>query len=61
MNSIAPDKLAALTRAALLAVKSEDQDPVCILDALWLAATMNAADPGSTNRPQALTRAGKFG
>ena len=44
VNSIAPDELAVLIRAALLAVGHEDRDPVCIRDALWLAATMNAAD-----------------
>ena len=44
MSSIAPDELAALIKAALLAIGQEDHDPVCIRDALWLAATMNAAE-----------------
>jgi hypothetical protein len=46
VSSIAPDELAALIRVALVAVGQEDRDPVCIRDALWLAATMNAADRG---------------
>ena len=44
MSLIAPDELTALIRAALLAIEKEDQDPVCLRDALWLAATMSAAD-----------------
>jgi restriction system protein len=44
VSSIAPDELATVIRAALLAVGQEDRDPVCIRDVLWLAATMNTAD-----------------
>ena len=36
----------------MLAVGNEDQDPVCLRDALWLAATMNAAEHTPADQPQ---------
>jgi tetratricopeptide (TPR) repeat protein len=42
VSSIAPDDLAGLVRAVLTASADADLDPVCIRDALWLAAAMDA-------------------
>ena len=56
MSSTAPDDpgspietgdLAALVRAALIGAGDVELDPVCIRDALWLAATMDTAEQGS--------------
>jgi hypothetical protein len=51
VSSIAPNEIEALVRAAVLAV-GEDRDPVCLRDALWLAATMHAAEYGLGDQPQ---------
>lgn len=56
MSSIAPDELADLIRAALVPIRKEDRDPVCVRDALWLAATINAADQ---SQPSTHTRRGR--